>query len=100
MVKSNQVSEIIGKPMSQAALLLQIIKTEEMVTENTVFDFEPLEKYSTGENFRSLLKQLVFIAYKNQAMTFRGVLHFIKKMNETFPDLKINKEWINIYLRA
>jgi len=40
------------------------------------------------------------IAYKNTGMTFRSVLFFIKKMNETFMELKINKEWINIYLRA
>ena len=33
-------------------------------------------------------------------MSFRSVLYFIKKMNESFIELKINKEWINVYLRA
>jgi hypothetical protein len=40
------------------------------------------------------------IAYKNTGMSFRSVLYFIKKMNESFIELKINKEWINVYLRA
>ena len=40
------------------------------------------------------------IAFKNEGATFRGTLIFIRKMNERFADLKINKEWINIYLRA
>ena len=47
-----------------------------------------------------MLKEITAIAFKNDGTTFRGILILIKRMNEKFADLKINKEWINIYLRA
>lgn len=40
------------------------------------------------------------MAYHNENVPFKGVLIFIKRLNEAFVETKITKEWIEIYLRA
>jgi hypothetical protein len=46
------------------------------------------------------LRELIQMAFNNEAIPFRSVLIFIKKLNETFVEARITKEWIDIYLRA
>lgn len=40
------------------------------------------------------------MAYHKEDIPFKGVLLFIKRLNEAFVETKITKEWIEIYLRA
>lgn len=77
----SHMSSIVGNPMSEAALLLEIVKPGTIITEDTVLNFEPLVRHQTSNHFRKFLKEMCGIAFKNTGMSFRSVLFFIKKMN-------------------
>jgi hypothetical protein len=40
------------------------------------------------------------LVYIRDDLTLRGALLFIKKLGQSFAKLKLNKEWIEVYLRA
>ena len=58
-----------------------------------------MDEYKLHNDFAEFLAEIVKVAYKKD-IPFKGILIFIKRLAEKYPELNLNKDWLEIYIRA